>query len=131
MIGFRLSFTAGLMLLMAAGAAAFAGEKLPFEQARFAAAQQADRPILVDITATWCPTCKAQKPIIDKIAAAAEFRDLTIFGVDFDTQKDTVRAFGAQSQSTLIAFKGNKETGRSVGEMRAASIEALVRSALK
>ena len=130
MMGIRLVSVAGLMLLVMASPA-LAGEKLRFDQTRFAAAQQTNRPILVDITASWCPTCKAQQPIIDKLAVTPEFRDLTIFEVDFDAQKNAVRAFGAQSQSTLIAFKGTRETGRSVGETRSASIEALARSALK
>jgi thiol-disulfide isomerase/thioredoxin len=130
MIGMRLGSVAGLMFLVMAGPA-LAAEKLPFDQTRFAAAQQANRSILVDITASWCPTCKAQKPIIDSLSAKPEFKDLTIFEVDFDSQKDTVRAFGAQSQSTLIAFKGTKEMGRSVGETRASSIEMLARSAVR
>jgi thioredoxin 1 len=130
MIAIRLGSVAGLMLLVMAGPV-FAAEKLDFDQMRFAAAQQANRPILVDITASWCPTCRAQKPVIDSLAAKPEFKDLTIFEVDFDAQKGVVRAFAAQSQSTLIAFKGKRETGRSVGETQAASIETLVRSALK
>ena len=130
MIAVRFGYVAGLIFLMMAGPA-LAGEKLPFDQARFAVAQQANRSILVDITASWCPTCKAQKPIIDSLAAKPEFKDLTIFEIDFDAQKDAARALRAQSQSTLIAFKGKTEMGRSVGETEPASIEALARSALK
>jgi thioredoxin 1 len=44
--------------------------------------------------------------------AEPKFKDLIYFVVDFDTQKDAVRFFGAQMQSTLIAFKGTTETGR-------------------
>lgn len=130
MIAIRRGFLAGLVLLSAAGPA-FAARILPFNAAQFAAAQQANRPILIDIAASWCPTCKAQKPTIDKLAAMPEFKELTIFDVDFDAQKNVVRAFGAQSQSTLIAFRGSKETGRSVGETRPVAIEALAQSALK
>jgi len=50
--------------------------------------------------------------------------------VDFDTQKDAVRFFGARMQSTLIAFKGTTETGRSVGETERSSIAALLNKAL-
>ena len=53
-----------------------------------------------------------------------------MFKVDFDTQKDDVRAFKATSQSTLIAFKGDAETARSVGDTNPASIATLVKSAL-
>ena len=38
--------------------------------------------------------------------------ELTVFDIDFDTQKDAVRAFGARMQSTLIVFKGGVEVGR-------------------
>ena len=46
--------------------------------------------------------------------------------VDFDSQKDLVRRFGAQKQSTLIAFHGSKEQGRSVGDSNRASISDLL-----
>jgi hypothetical protein len=55
---------------------------------------------------------------------------LGAFKVDFDTQKDDVRGLKAQSQSTLIAYKGETETDRSVGDTNPASIAALVESAL-
>jgi thioredoxin 1 len=120
-----------VVALVSIAGSAFAADRLPFESGKFQALLKERRPVLVDITASWCPTCKAQHPIIEKLAAGPEFNDLTIFMVDFDTQKDAVRAFRALSQSTLIAFKGGKETARSVGDTRAASIEALVRSTLQ
>jgi hypothetical protein len=46
--------------------------------------------------------------------------------VDFDDQKDAVKSFGVRTQSTLIAFKGDKETGRSVGDTNRSSIAALL-----
>jgi hypothetical protein len=51
-----------------------------------------------------------------------------IFAVDFDSQKPVVRQFRAQSQSTLIAFRGKAETARSVGDTNPGSIAALVQS---
>jgi thiol-disulfide isomerase/thioredoxin len=97
MRGFR------IILLVAAlafpGLAALAAESADFDLARFAAAQKGGRAILVDITAPWCPTCRAQKPIIERVTAAPEYRGLLIFHVDFDSQKDAVRQFGARSQS--------------------------------
>jgi thioredoxin 1 len=52
------------------------------------------------------------------------------FVVDFDSQKDVVNFFGAQMQSTLIAFKGEHETGRSVGDTERSSIAALLNKTL-
>lgn len=110
---------------LAAGAARAATEA-PFEPQAFAAAQQAGKPILVDVWASWCPTCATQAPILHQMSADPAFKDLTIFKVDFDTQKDALRALAVRSQSTLIAFRGNTEVGRSVGDTRADSIRALL-----
>jgi thioredoxin 1 len=118
------------VLLVVITGSAYAADTVEFEKSRFEAAQKEGRPILVDIRASWCPTCTAQTPIIKALTAKPEFKDLTIFAVDFDTQKDVVRALHAQSQSTLIAFKGGRETARSVGDTRQESIEALLRSTL-
>ena len=117
-------------LVLLGSLSASAAERKPFDPAVFAAAQAASAPILVEISAPWCPTCKAQKPIINALAAQPETKALVIFEVDFDTQKPVVRSFNAQSQSTLIAFRGKTETARSVGDTNPASIAALVKSSL-
>jgi thiol-disulfide isomerase/thioredoxin len=78
------------------------------------------------IHADWCPTCKAQGPILDKLTADPKFKDLKVFRVDFDTMKPVVKQFGAQMQSTLIVFKGSAEKGRSVGDTKQSSIAALL-----
>jgi thioredoxin len=109
---------------------AFAAESRAFDRQSFLAAQKADKPILVAIHASWCPTCKAQKPILSELLAEPKFKNLVYFVVDFDSQKDAVKYFGARMQSTLIAFKGGTETGRSVGATDRTSIAALMNKAL-
>jgi thioredoxin 1 len=123
-----------LLVTVAASAAlvapALAAETKTFDPDSFAAAQKSGKPILVAIHASWCPTCKAQKPILSNLIAEPKFKDLVYFVVDFDSQKDAVRYFGAREQSTLIAFKGATETGRSVGDTERSSIAALLNKTL-
>ncbi len=107
-----------------------AAERLPYSPAAFAAAQKAGKSILVDISAPWCPTCRAQAPILGALEAAAKFKKLVVFEIDFDSEKPAVRALGANAQSTLIAFKGASETGRSLGDSDPGRIAALLESAL-
>jgi thioredoxin 1 len=102
----------------------------PFDDAAFAAAQKAGKPIFVAIHASWCPTCQAQKPILAALMADPKFKDLAYFTIDFDSQKDLVQRFGARMQSTLIAFKGATEQGRSVGDSKRDSIAALLNKVL-
>jgi thioredoxin len=118
--------------LVAAGqlAPAWASTAVPFSAEAFKAAQASGGPILVEIHADWCPTCKAQSPILDKLTADPKFKDLKIFRVDFDAMKAVVKQFGAQTQSTLIVFKGAAEQGRSVGDTKEASIAALLDKSL-
>jgi len=118
--------------LVAAGqlASAWASTAVPFSADAFKAAQASGSPILVEIHADWCPTCKAQNPILDKLTADPKFKDLKVFRVDFDAMKPVVKQFGAQMQSTLIVFKGAAEQGRSVGDTREASIAALLDKSL-
>ena len=124
------------LLLQAASAAllvptaAFAAEEQPFTRAAFHAAQGAGKSILVEIHASWCPTCQAQKPILAKLFADHRYKKLVVLRVDFDAQKDEVRAFKARVQSTLITFKGTEEVARSVGDTNADSIADLLALAL-
>ena len=104
---------------------ALAAEPVAFTEDAFKAALDSGKPILVAIHASWCPTCKAQKPILDGLLNG-RFSDMVAFRVDFDDQKDVVRQFGAQMQSTLIVFAKGAEVGRSVGDTNPTSIEALL-----
>jgi thioredoxin 1 len=107
-----------------------ATETKPFDPKAFAEAQKAGKPIFVAIHAPWCPICKAQKPILSELMAEPKFKNLVYFTIDFDSQKDLVRRFGAQKQSTLISYKGEKEEGRSVGDSNHDSIAALLNKVL-
>lgn len=115
-----------LFLVPLANAAA----PVPYDDAAFKAAQAAGKPILVQVHADWCPQCAAQRPIIANLIKTDKFKDLVIFNIDFDTQKDLVRKFNAQRQSTLIVFKGANEIERSAGATQAGSITDLLAKAL-
>ena len=119
-----------VLATLAAGAmgttAAQAATEAPFTPAAFAAAQQAGKPILMHVTAPWCPTCKAQAPILERLSADGAFKDLVILKVDFDTQKDILRTVNVQTQSTLIVYRGANERGRSAGDTNEVSIRALL-----
>jgi thioredoxin 1 len=118
------------MAIIAAPAAQATLATIPFTEAEFERALTSGRPVLVEISAPWCPVCKTQKAILSDLLSEADFKDVVVLEIDFDSQREAVRALGARSQSTLIAFRSGEETGRSVGETRADSIEALLRSAL-
>lgn len=119
-----------LLAPLAFASATQAGEMTAYSQAAFEAAQKAGKPILIEVSAPWCPICKTQKPILAKLSADPRFKDLQIFDIDFDSQKALLRTLDVRTQSTLIAYKGATETGRSVGETQPEWIEGLVEKTL-
>lgn len=126
MLSRRTLVVAAIAATAALVAPTLATETRTFDQKSFTEAQRAGRPIFIAIHASWCPTCKAQDPVLSELMSSRKFKDLLYFVVDFDRQKDAVKFFGARVQSTLIAFKGDKETGRSVGDTNRASIATLL-----
>lgn len=113
---------AGAMLIRPAQAA----EPSAFTMDAFQAAQEAGKPILIHVNASWCPTCAQQRPILDKLEHSAELGNLTVFTVDFDSQKDALHQFNVQQQSTLIVFNGKTEKGRATGITDPAAIRTLL-----
>ena len=108
------------------GSIASAMDRKPFDQKAFEAAQAAGRPILVEVSASWCPICKAQAPILSRLSSDPRFKELVSFDIDFDSHKDLLKKFDVQKQSTLIVYRGRREIGRSTGDTNAGSIEALL-----
>ena len=130
MISRRSVLAVAIFAAVSGATVAQAAEQKDYSNAAFAAAQKAGKPILVAVHASWCPTCKAQIPILSKIEQDPRFKNLVVFRVDFDAQKDIVKQFNVRMQSTLIAFKGATETARSVGDTNARSIDALAAKTL-
>lgn len=126
----RNALIAALALGAAIAAPALALQGTKFTPAALADAQKAGKAVLVDVSAPWCPTCKAQHPIINSLLGTDKYKGFVKLEVDFDSQKPDLKALNVQSQSTLIVYKGGKEVGRSTGDTNAASIEALLAKAL-
>ena len=117
---------AGLSL---AAVAAFAGE-MPFNKAEFDAALAKGTPVIVDFAASWCPTCKAQKPIVQGLLAEPKLKPVTLFVADYDTEVALKKQLGVTQQSTFVVFKGGKEVGRSTGQTQRDVIAELFYKAL-
>ena len=129
----RATLALSLAAALVAGASAMAvaePEHTAYTPAAFEAAQHAGKPILVEIHASWCPVCAAQAPILSELLSQPQYKEMVVFRVDFDSQKDAVKSFKARDQSTLIAYKGTHEAGRSVGDTHKGSIEALLSRAI-
>jgi thiol-disulfide isomerase/thioredoxin len=104
--------------------------EVPFDQAQFDALRAAGKPVAVVFHADWCPTCRAQAPVLKEVMAQSAFRPLTLYVADFDTEKTLKRSLGVTQQSTIVVFKDGKEVARSTGETQEKSLSALLHQAL-
>jgi len=81
---------------------------------RFAAeVLEADRPVLVDFTAAWCPPCRVMKPVLAELASERD--DLRIVQLDVDADQRTAAEYGVLSMPTFILFRDGAPVLRLVG----------------
>lgn len=120
-----------VIIALATAAPAAAQPIEPFSTTALQAAQAAGKPVLVDVFASWCPTCRAQAPTIESLPRDAAFSKVVILRLDFDRQTAEERQLGVRVQSTLIAFRGAKETARAVDISDPGEIRALAATALR
>lgn len=73
-----------------------------------------DKPAVVDFWATWCPPCRVQGPIVDKIAKRYAGK-ITAGKVNVDEAEDLSKQFNIEAIPTLVFFKDGKEVNRLVG----------------
>lgn len=113
-----------------AAAPSFAESVKAFDAKAFQTAQAQGKAVLIEVHADWCPTCKAQAPVLDKLSNEKNFSRIARYRVDFDTQKPLLKTLKVSQQSTLILYVGKKEVARSVGVTSEASIRAMLDMAI-
>jgi thiol-disulfide isomerase/thioredoxin len=119
-----------LFAVISSGGTAFAGEVLPYDMKAFAAAQVANKTILIHVYADWCPTCRKQGPMVETLSKDKAFSNAAVFRLNFDKDEQVLKMFNVQHQSVLIVFKGKSEVGRSIGETNPQKIRALFEKGL-
>ena len=124
-----LRLIAGAAMLALFAATAIAGEA-PYNKPGFEAALSQGKPVIVHFSADWCPTCKAQKPIVDGLLKTDKLKDVTLLVANYDTEADLKKQFRVTQQSTFVVFKGGKEVARSTGQTNKDVIAALFDKAL-
>jgi thioredoxin-like negative regulator of GroEL len=120
-----------MVLALSFAVPATAAEYRDFDRVSFAAAQAQGRPILVDVSAWWCPVCASQHRTIKRAVADAAYNRLIIFHVSYDNQAPIWRSFGVHTQGTLIGFDHGHEIGRLAFVTNRDKISALLASTVR
>ena len=74
----------------------------------------AELPVLVDFTATWCGPCRALAPHLDKLADRFAGR-ARVVKLDIDSNQKTAAMYGVRSIPTLLVFKGGEPVDKLIG----------------
>lgn len=101
-----------------------------YTPAKFEAATKSGKVILVDVHADWCPTCKAQQPILEELRSDARMDGVLFMKVNFDDDKAFLRAHRIPRQSTILVFNGTVEKARSIAETNRVKLRKLVLAAI-
>lgn len=112
-----------------------------FSSAAFSAGQPITATELADIEkqgksavisthADWCSTCKAQDKVLSNFMKDPDYKNVVFYQLDYDNQKDLLKALKVRSQSTIIVYKNGKEVARATGDTKEAALSKLTRQAI-
>lgn len=87
--------------------------------------RSAEVPVLVDFYADWCGPCKVMAPVLDEVARDRQGEAL-VLKLDTDRNPAAAARFGIRGIPTLIAFRDGRESGRQVGAVPRAAVDALL-----
>jgi thioredoxin 1 len=76
---------------------------------------RAEKPVLVDFYADWCPPCRRLMPILNKLEH--EYADRVIFyRVNVDRARGLAAAHGIRSIPTVMFYRRGQKVGQFVGD---------------
>lgn len=101
-----------------------------YDAGEFMMAQKKGKTIVVDVYADWCPTCRAQAPILDQLRTEKQSSDVLFVKVNYDEEKAFLREHRIPRQSTILVFKGMDEVARSIAQTDRRALRGAVLSAL-
>ena len=76
----------------------------------------AEVPVLIDFSASWCQPCKALAPTIDAVAQEYDGR-LQVYKVDVDQARDTAVNYQIRGVPTCVFLKKGQEVDRFQGNL--------------
>ena len=83
-------------------------------------AEENDRPTLIFVRASWCSSCKAMAPAVERMAR--EHDDFQLFSLNVEQAPQLARRFKVMGVPTFLIFRHGMLVDRKTGEI---SVERL------
>lgn len=110
--------------------AANAAETAAYSPELLAAELAAGKTVLLDFTASWCPSCQSQGRSIRALRAQNPAYDaaITFIDVDWDTwgQSDLAKRYGVRSRGSLVVLRGDKVLAQTYAHSSKDDLKALL-----
>ncbi len=90
---------------------------------------KADKPVLVDFYAAWCPPCQTMAPIIENLSK--EQTDFYVYKVNTDLETALATSEEIFSIPTFIVYKDGKRTNSAMGVMTKEKLIEIVKKDAK
>ena len=74
---------------------------------------ESDKPVIVDVWATWCGPCRMLGPVVEELAE--EHPEIKVCKVNVDDEPDLAQEYGVMSIPFVASFKGGQLHKSSVG----------------
>ena len=90
--------SSALVLVTAQAAFGSQAAELPFDRASFDSTVKAGQLVAVVFHADWCPTCRAQAPVLKQLVEQPKYKALTLFVANFDDESQLKRIAREQTK---------------------------------
>lgn len=85
---------------------------------------QSEKPVLLDLWATWCGPCRMMSPVVEEIAEGHP--EITVGKINVDDEPELAQTFRVSAVPTLVLLKNGKVSNVSVGYKRRVQIEQML-----
>lgn len=103
----------------------------PYEAVAFQEAVAGGGPVIVEVYASWCPTCIVQHQAFEEVWSRQAYPELKAFRVDYDRDQDFVTANDIRGTGILIHYRDGVERGRFAGLTSPETISAFLQRATR
>ncbi len=103
---------------------------IPVTEENFEAeVMQENKPVIVDVYATWCGPCQQMEPILEELES--EMGDYKFVKLNVDEARDLSIKHGVISVPTFLFIKGGEVKGKETGYMSKDVLKEKIEATLK